>query len=143
MDEKHYGRPVASFSPRSPDYIVETNASLGNVGILRYKKGESLDTCMGGSAVSIKDFGFGKDSSFRNTAEYIGIILGILALVKMGVRNVDVLIRDDSTTALVGGTEGRISGQHAISAAVVVTALYIRFGIRPRYSVLLAGLGNH
>lgn len=143
MDEKHYGRPVASFSPRSPDYIVETNASLGNVGILRYKKGESLDTCMGGSAVSIKDFGFGKDSSFRNTAEYIGTILGILALVKMGVRDVDVLIRDDSTTALVGVTEGRISGQHAISAAVVVTALYIRFGIRPRYSVFLAGLGNH
>ena len=143
VDEKHYGRPMASFRPRSPDYIVETDASLSGVGIILYKKGEALDTCVGGSAVSIKDFGFGVDSSFQNTAEYIGTVLGILALVKVGVRDVDVLIRGDSTTALVWVTEGRIKGQHAINAAVVVTALYIRFGIRPRYSVFLAGLDNH
>ena len=127
---------------RNPDYVVETDASLGGVGIILYK-GQSLDTCLGGSAVSIKGFGFGIDSSFQNTAEYIGMVLGILALVKMGVRDVDVLIRGDSTTALSWVTEGRIKGPHAVNAAVVVTSLYIRFGIRPRYSVFLAGLDNH
>jgi hypothetical protein len=143
VDERHYGRPMASFRPRPPDYTVETDASLGGVGIILYKRTDSLDTCVGGSAVSIREFGFGTDSGFQNTAEYIGTVLGILALVKMGVRNVDVLIRGDSTTALSWVTEGRIKGPEAINAAVVVTALYIRFGIRPRYSDFLAGLANH
>jgi hypothetical protein len=53
VDEKHYGRPMASFRPRAPDYTVETDASLGGVGIILYKKVDSLDTCVGGSAVSI------------------------------------------------------------------------------------------
>jgi hypothetical protein len=60
---------------------------------------------VGGSAVSIKDFSLGIDSGFQNTAEYIGTALGILALVKIGVRDVDVLIRGDSTTALAWVTE--------------------------------------
>jgi len=143
VDEKHYGRPMASFRPRPPEYIVETDASLQGVGVILYKTEGALDTCMGGSAVSIKNFGFGRDSSFQNTAEYIGMVLGVLALVKTGVRNTDVLIRGDSTSALSWVTEGRVKGQHAINAAVVVTALYIRFGIRPRYSIFLAGLDNH
>ena len=143
VDEKHYGRPMASFRPRPPDYTVETDASLGGVGIILYKKVNSLDTCVGGSAVSIREFGFGTNSGFQNTAEYIGTVLGILALVKIGVRDVDILVRGDSTTALTWVTEGRIKGPEAINAAVVVTALYIRFGIRPRYSNFLAGLDNH
>jgi hypothetical protein len=143
VDEKHYGRPMASFRPRPPDYIVETDASLGGVGIILYRNGGPLDICVGGSAVDIKDFGFGTDSGFQNTAEYIGTVLGILALVKIGVRDVDVLIRGDSTTALVWATKGRVKGPEAINAAVVVTALCIRFGIRPRYSAFLSGLENH
>jgi hypothetical protein len=131
---------MASFRPRPPDYIVETDASLCGVGIILYKKSDSLDTCVGGSAVSIKDFSLGTDSGFQNTAEYIGTTLGILALVKIGVRDVDVLIRGDSTTALAWVTEGRIKDPEAINAAVVVTALCIRFGIRPRYSALFSWL---
>jgi hypothetical protein len=143
VDKKHYGRPMASFRPRPPDYIVETDASLSGVGVILYKNHDPLDTCVGGSAVSIKDFGFGTDSGFQNTAEYIGTVLGVLALVKIGVRDVDVLIRGDSTTALVWATQGRVKGPEAINAAVVVTALCIRFGIRPRYSDFLSGLDNH
>jgi hypothetical protein len=143
VDEKHYGRPMASFRSRPPDYIVETDASLSGVGVILYRNNDSLDTCVGGSAVSIKDFGFGTDSGFQNTAEYIGTVLGVLALVKIGVRDVDVLIRGDSTTALVWATQGKVKGPAAINAAVVVTALCIRFGIRPRYSVFLSGLENH
>ena len=143
VDEKHYGRPMESFRPRPPDYIVESDGSLEGVGIMLYKLEGTLETCKGGSGLSIKEYGFGKDSSFQNTSEYIGMVLGVVALVKMGVRDADVLIRGDSTTALSWVTEGRMSGVHAINAAVVVTALYIRFGIRPRYATFLSGVNNH
>ena len=70
------------------------------------------------------------------------MVMGILALIKLGVRNADVMIRGDSTTALTWMTEGRIKGKSAINAAVVVTALCIRYGIRPRYSTFLSGVKN-
>jgi hypothetical protein len=71
------------------------------------------------------------------------MVLGVLALVKAGIRDVDVLIRGDNTAALAWITEGTMGGPSAINAAVVVTALCIRFVIRPRYSMFLSGLNNH
>ena len=142
VDKKRYGRPMASFRPRDPDYIIETDGSLSQVGIILYKKGATDEACVGGAAVSLMSFGFGKDSSNQNLAEYLGMVMGVLALIKLGVRDADVVIRGDSTTALTWMTEGRIKGKSAINAAVVVTALCIRYGIRPRYAVFLSGVRN-
>jgi hypothetical protein len=89
MDEKQYGRQMESFRPRPPQYIIETDGSLKQVGIILYIVSKSREACIGGAAVGIMDFGFGKDSSFQNTAEYIGMVLGVLALVKAGIRDVD------------------------------------------------------
>ena len=142
VDEKNYGRPMASFRPRDPDYVIESDGSLEGVGMILYKRNKSSERGVGGVAESIVDFGFNQDSGFQNTAEYIGMVLGVLALIKLGARDVDVLIRGDSTTALTWMTEGRIKGKAAINAAVVVTTLCIRFGIRVRYSAFLAGVKN-
>jgi hypothetical protein len=46
--------------------------------------------------VALSSFGFTDDSSYHNTAEYIGVILGLIALAKIGVRGVDVELRGDS-----------------------------------------------
>jgi hypothetical protein len=46
--------------------------------------------------VALSSFGFTDDSSYQNTAEYIGVILGLIALAKIGVRGVDVELRGDS-----------------------------------------------
>ncbi len=78
------------------------------VGVILYNKTASSEACKGCAAVSITDLGFGKDSSYQNTAEYIGMVVGVLALIRSGVRDADTLIRGDSTTALAWMTEGRI-----------------------------------
>ena len=36
VDKKRYGGPMASFRPHDPDYIVETDGSLSQVGIILY-----------------------------------------------------------------------------------------------------------
>ena len=142
VDKKRYGRPMLSFRPRDPDYIIETDGSLSQVGIILYKKGATDEACVGAAAVSLMSFGFGKDSSNQNLAEYLGMVMGILALIKLGVRDADMTIRGDSTTALTWMTEGQIKGKSAINAAVVVTALCIHYGIRPRYAMFLSGVRN-
>jgi hypothetical protein len=97
---------------------------------------------VGGSAVIIKDFGFGTDSGFRIRRNTLVHSLEVLALDEIGVRDVDVLIRGDSITALVWATKGRVKGPEAINAALVVTALCISFSIRPRYSPLFKWPGE-
>ena len=118
VEKKRYGRPMLSFRPRDPDCIIETDGSLSQVGIILYKKGATDEACVGGAAVSLMSFGFGKDSSNQNLAEYLGMVVGILALIKLGVRDADVMIRGDSTTVLTWMTEVRIKGKSAINAAV-------------------------
>jgi hypothetical protein len=100
------------------------------------------EACVGCSAVSIADFGFGVDSSYQNTCEYIGMVLGVLALVKLGVRGVDVVVRGDSTSALSWLDRQKVSGSAAMNAALVLVSICIKFGIEVNYTLFLKGLLN-
>jgi hypothetical protein len=100
------------------------------------------EACVGCSAVSIADFGFGSDSGYQNTCEYIGMVLGVLALVKLGVRGVDVVVRGDSTSSLSWVDRQKVSGRDAMNAALVLVSICIKFGIEVNYTVFLEGLLN-
>ena len=67
---------------------------------------------MGASAVDLSGLGFGEDSSYQNTSEYIVAILGIIGLVKMKIRSVDIELRGDSIAMSQNGeVSGRSSDQ--------------------------------
>ena len=40
--------------------------------------------------MDLRGLDFGNDSSYQNTAEYVGAIVGILGLLKLGVSNEDI-----------------------------------------------------
>jgi hypothetical protein len=122
--------------------VVTTDGSLGQIGIIIYEITQEGEACVGCSAVSIADFGFGVDSSYQNTCEYIGMVLGVLALVKLGVRGVDVVVRGDSTSALSWMDRQKVSGAAAMNAALVLVSICIKFGIEVNYTAFLEGLLN-
>ena len=82
--------------------IVEFDTSLSGVGILWYKREHNREVGLGGDAVDLPCLSFHSDSSNQNVAEFMGGLLGVIGLVKLGVRNVDVELRGDSVTALSG-----------------------------------------
>ena len=43
--------------------------------------------CLGGSAIDLRFLEFQEDSSFHNLSEFLGIILGIIGLTKLGFLN--------------------------------------------------------
>ena len=51
------------------------------------------------------------------------MVLGVLTLVKLGVRGVDVVVRGDSTTALSWVEKEKVSGKAAMNAALVLVSL--------------------
>jgi hypothetical protein len=71
------------------------------------------------------------------------MVLGVVALIKLGVRGVDVIVRGDSTTALSWVQKEKVSGKAAMNAALVLVSVCIKFGIEVNYSDFLKGLENH
>ena len=143
FNERRYTRRMESFVPETLQYVVEFDASLTGTGILWYKRqADGTEVAMGGGAVDLRGFGFGSDSSFENTAEYIGCILGMVGLVLLGVRDADIEIRGDSVAALTWAETERARGQLVTNASIVFTLLSIRFNLDVKKSVHISGEDN-
>jgi hypothetical protein len=70
------------------------------VGFIVFELTEESEVCLGGGAADLTQFGFGKDSSWQNTAEFIGAVIGINALALLGIKGEGIKLRGDSKTAL-------------------------------------------
>lgn len=98
-DEENFSKPLITFMDTQPVYIIDFDAALTGAGILWFERLNDTEACMGGSAVDHTPLGFGEDSSFQNLCEFIGVILGILVLVKLGINDVDIEVRGHSISA--------------------------------------------
>jgi hypothetical protein len=117
-----FTREIATFAPRFAGLVVEFDASLSGIGVLIYQRdAHGLEVCVGGGAVALENGGFGHDSSFQNTAEFIGATVGIALAASMGYRDQTIELRGDSISALIWGETERYRGFKASNAAVVYT----------------------
>ena len=142
-DELRFTRPFQSFNGTAiPTLIVEFDASLSGVGILWFKRSNSAEVCLGGSAVDLRFLEFQEDSSFQNLSEFLGIILGIVGLVKLGYSNADIELRGDSISALTWAEAERYRGENITNASMVFTSLCIAFGMNVKIASHIAGVKN-
>jgi ribonuclease HI len=139
-----FGRNLETFRENPViSWIVEFDSSLEGSGGLLYRiDQDGVEVCLGGFAVALSSFGFADDSSYQNTAEYIGVILGLVALAKIGVRGVDVELRGDSITALTWAETGRPRGSLVTNASMVFTLLCVALGLTVRRSTHISGEKN-
>ena len=142
VDEEKHARTLESFRKRPVTHVVVTDASLSQVGFLIYEIKGSAETCLGGGAVSIAEYEFGGDSSNQNTAEFIGSVLGLIALVKLGVRDTGIVLRGDSMTALKWSLTGRLKGERGTNAAMAMSARCMHYGIEIVETDFLSGVNN-
>jgi hypothetical protein len=112
-DEQPYAKNLWSLRKQPVRYIMETDGSLKEVGFLIFKRTETGEVCLGGGAVDLTRFGFGTNSGYQDTAEFIGAVIGVIALIKLRARRVAVSLREDSMTALRWGREEKVKGVEA------------------------------
>jgi hypothetical protein len=141
-DETHYTKNLWSFREKPVRYIIETDGSLSEVGFLIFEQETLGEVCLGGGAADLTQFGFGTNSGYQNTAEFIGAVIGIIALIKLGVRAEGVRLRGDSKTALKWGREEKVKGAEAINAAIVMATICVKFGIEVNDSEFISGEDN-
>ena len=97
---------------------------------------------MGASAVDLRHLAFTTESRFQNVCEFIGSIVGILGLVRLGVRGVDIEIRGDSMSALTWAQKERTRGSQVTNAAMVYTFVCVSYGIEAKVATHISGEEN-
>jgi hypothetical protein len=142
VDESHCAKSLWSFRKKPTRYIIETNGSLSEVGFILFELTSEGEVCLGGGAADLTQFEFGTDSGYQNTSEFIGAVVGVIALIKLGIRGEGVKLRGDSKTALKWGREEKVKGVEALNTAIVMAAVCVRCGIEINDSEFKSGEDN-
>jgi hypothetical protein len=117
-----FTRDLQSFAPVFRGLVVEFDASLQGLGFLLYQRDEDgREACVGGGAVAITATGFGDNSAFQNTAEFIGAVVGLACALRMGRRGQSIVLRGDSVSALTWAAGRRFRSGLASNAACAFT----------------------
>ena len=142
FNEERFTRTITSFRSDAAEYIVESDASLHGAGCLIYRRDRNSEVCVGASAVDLRHLAFTTESRFQNVCEFIGSIVGILGLVRLGVRGVDIEIRGDSMSALTWAQKERTRGSQVSNAAMVYTLVCVSYGIEAKVATHISGEEN-
>lgn len=145
FDECKFTRTLGSFENVVPQIYIQSDASLFGVGVLIFR-GADRSCLLGGCAASISDFGFGTDSGFQNTAEFIGAVLGVLLAIQLGhansIKQWGVGLIGDSTTALSWLQEERYKSGPVSNAAIVFTLLAFEYSFAVTDTIWISGSEN-
>ena len=141
-DELRFTHSLESFDHTSPTLVIEFDASLAGAGILRSRRVNGAEVCLGYSGVDLRFLGFKDDSAFQNLCEFLGIILGIIGLVKLGYLDEDVEIKGDSVAALTWAETERYRGERMGNASMFFTTLCIFSGLDVKTASHIAGINN-
>jgi hypothetical protein len=120
LDKVRFSRSLDSFMTRLHTWVAEFDASLTGVGIIWFRLDHLGRECaMAYSSVDITFLGFEDDSSFQNTAEFLGLLLCIHGMHLMGVSHEPTLARGDSVSALSWAKKGSVRSDLAVRAAML------------------------
>ena len=137
LNEDSFARPLRSFAPRRPEFVIRFDASLSGVGVLvgiAEKESDQEPLWVGGVAVSLLELEFGEDSSFQNCAEFIGATLSLFVLRGMGLSGRAVRLEGDSISALSWAEKGAARGERAHNASMVFSLAAVRWGLLNPYA---------
>ena len=137
-NEQRFTRTLASFKSDVTEYIVGTDASLHGAGCLIYRRDRDSEVC----AVDLRQLGSATESRFQNVCEFIGSIVGIRGLVRLGVTNLDIEIRGDSISALIWAHKERTRGSQISNAAMVYTLVCVSYGVEAKVATHISGEAN-
>jgi hypothetical protein len=119
----HFARPFDTFWKVPPRMLVDVDASLTGIGLLFYSlreqgEGEEEAVPLAHARVSIETLEFGTDSSFQNTAEYMGNSMVLRGLRLLGQDRGTVRVRQDSVSALAWAEKCRAKSDRGLCAGL-------------------------
>jgi hypothetical protein len=129
IEPHHFARGIYSFRPGAARHVLEYDASLSGLGVIWYVVRHGREFPIGVMSVDITSLGFGIDASNQNSAEFIALVAAVFGLRWFKLRDLAVVVRGDSKTALKWSEKGRCKGTTANNAAVVFSLVVAQAGL--------------
>ena len=131
LDETHFARPFDSFGKKKVTEIIQFDASLEGAGILLSHRHPSSgeESRWGAGVIPLVELGFGDDSSYQNTCEFLAATIEVLSCLRCRPKDesyVVVELRGDSVTALQWANSSRFRSTSVNKAATLFTLLVVR-----------------
>jgi hypothetical protein len=137
VDEPQFARSFDSWERPTArtGLIAQCDGSLAGGGILFLAaSADGTERSVGLAAVDLRTLGFGDDSGFQNTAEYISMTAASRGAVQLRLQGLlidgepisGVWLRGDSSTALTWGMKGRVKSTVALNACLVTVMQTVR-----------------
>jgi hypothetical protein len=138
-----FARSIESFRENANTISLESDACLTGFGIVigGVDLGMDIPTMWCGCN-RYYPFQSEYDSSFQNTMEFIGIVIGIAMIARKGINNINVRIIGDSMSALCWAGDEKYRSPHIRRAASVLVAMSVKFGIEINEAEHIAGVEN-
>jgi len=128
--EVAFARPLWSFTRVAYTILAVFDASLSGIGIIWYRVGlDGSQSPIGCFTGDIRSLGFGTDSSFQNTAEFIAAALCVRGVEAMGLQGERLALQGDSMSALSWAKKDRVKSAIASAAGVFYVYQNISLGI--------------
>ena len=124
VKEECFTRSIQSFIRRAPTLTIQFDGSLSGVGVTWFTRSSTgHEAVLGGVAISLRCLGFGTDTSNQNSAEFIGVVIGVVGALERGWDTTAIHLRGDSKTALTWAEEGRFRSDRVLNAATLLSII--------------------
>ncbi|MEI8301616.1 MAG: hypothetical protein WCG10_08435, partial [Chlamydiota bacterium] len=137
-----YKRDLNSFVHFEPSYVVEYDASLTGVGIILFELNRNKEEREWKVIQLDFDYDLKSQSKYQNTVEFIGVLLGMVALSLLGIRNTSVVIRGDNKSSLKWGMTENYKSVLCRRASLVLTTTVLHNNIIIEDQIHIAGVNN-
>jgi hypothetical protein len=129
-EEVAFSRRLQSFARAEYTILAVFDASLTGIGIIWYRVGVDHSVSpIGCFTGDIRSLGFGVDSGYQNTAEFIAAALCVRGVVVMGLQKEPLALQGDSISALSWAQKDRVRSATASAAGVFYVFQNIAWGI--------------
>ena len=126
------GRSIESFRPRQPPVVVEFDGSPKGIGVRLFSVHEGLETLVEEwGAIAPFAAELHNDSQYQNAMEIAAATCGLIRAVERWGKNLSVLFRGDSVTALEWLSDDMSSFQsyRARGSAILLVILRQEYGV--------------
>lgn len=138
-----FARPLTSFTMIQPTWVCEFDACLSGIGIIWLKRlQDGSERAVAYTSIDITPLGFGKESTYQNTAEYLASLFCIMGLVQLTKASEPCLFRGDSLSALTWIDKGSVRSDIAIRTSLLWAQVVVYLGVQVTGTQWIAGKVN-
>ena len=134
LEPAKFARPMHTFRTTPYKVALEFDSSLKGVGVLVFVRPGSEELITGGCCVSLDALQLTK-SDYQNMCEFIGIVVGLATLRRLGLLHrtdglrESVHLRGDSVSALTWAEKERYTGSNVSNASIIYTLMVLTWSV--------------